>query len=107
AARIGDRDEQLKVDQVEAHGEASLPSLLPKAISVTSRLCRSRRSVNVSAMFEPFIILIAAVFLLAGFVKGVLGLGLPTVSMGLLPVTMQPARALAFVMRPAGTTNSG
>ena len=56
-------------------------------------------------MLEPFIILIAAVFLLAGFVKGVLGLGLPTVSMGLLAVTMQPSRALAIVIVPAVITN--
>jgi uncharacterized membrane protein YfcA len=56
-------------------------------------------------MFEPFIILVAAVFLLAGFVKGVLGLGLPTVSMGLLAVTMQPSRALAIVIVPAVITN--
>ena len=39
-------------------------------------------------MFDSFLILIAFAFLLAGFVKGVLGLGLPTVSMGLLAVTM-------------------
>src|SRR6202043_4119843 len=38
-------------------------------------------------------------------VKGVLGLGLPTVSMGLLAVTMQPARALAIVIVPAVITN--
>jgi uncharacterized protein len=52
-----------------------------------------------------FLILIAAVFLLAGFVKGVIGLGLPTVSMGLLAVTMQPSRALAIVIAPAIITN--
>jgi uncharacterized protein len=56
-------------------------------------------------MFDSFIILIAAVFLLAGFIKGVLGLGLPTVSMGLLAVTMQPSRALAIVIVPAIVTN--
>ena len=50
-------------------------------------------------------ILIAAVFLLAGFVKGVIGLGLPTVSMGLLAVTMPPAQALAIVIVPAIVTN--
>jgi hypothetical protein len=49
--------------------------------------------------------LVAAVFLLAGFVKGVIGLGLPTVSMGLLAVTMQPNRALAIVILPAIITN--
>jgi hypothetical protein len=56
-------------------------------------------------MFEPFLILIAATFLLAGFVKGVIGLGLPTVSMGLLAVSMQPSRALAIVIAPAIVTN--
>jgi uncharacterized membrane protein YfcA len=56
-------------------------------------------------MFEPVLILIAAAFLLAGFVKGVIGLGLPTVSMGLLAVAMQPAHALAIVIVPAIVTN--
>jgi uncharacterized membrane protein YfcA len=56
-------------------------------------------------MLERMLFLIAAVFLLAGFVKGVLGLGLPTVSMGLLAVTMQPSRALAIVIAPAIITN--
>ncbi|HLG80856.1 MAG TPA: sulfite exporter TauE/SafE family protein [Bradyrhizobium sp.] len=56
-------------------------------------------------MLEPMLFLIAAVFLLAGFVKGMLGLGLPTVSMGLLVVAMQPSRALAIVIAPAIITN--
>jgi uncharacterized membrane protein YfcA len=56
-------------------------------------------------MFEPLLILIAAAFLLAGFVKGVIGLGLPTVSMGLLAVTMPPSHALAIVIVPAIITN--
>jgi uncharacterized membrane protein YfcA len=51
------------------------------------------------------LLLIAAAFLLAGFVKGVIGLGLPTVSMGLLAVTMAPSRALAIVIVPAIITN--
>ena len=58
-----------------------------------------------AAMFEPLLIAIAAVFLLAGFVKGVIGLGLPTVSMGLLAVSMPPAHALAIVIVPAIVTN--
>ena len=51
------------------------------------------------------LIFIAAVFSLAGFVKGVIGLGLPTVSMGLLAVAMAPAHALAIVIVPAVLTN--
>jgi len=56
-------------------------------------------------MFEPLLLFIAVAFLLAGFIKGVIGLGLPTVSMGLLAVTMPPSRALAIVIVPAIVTN--
>jgi uncharacterized protein len=56
-------------------------------------------------MVEPMLIFIAAAFLLAGFVKGVIGLGLPTVSMGLLAVAMPPSKALAIVIVPAIVTN--
>jgi len=56
-------------------------------------------------MFDPLLFLIAAAFLLAGFIKGVIGLGLPTVSMGLLAVSMPPAQALAIVIVPAIITN--
>jgi len=51
------------------------------------------------------LLLVAAALLLAGFIKGVLGLGLPTVSMGLLAVTMPPGQALAIVIVPAIVTN--
>src|SRR5438034_3324417 len=56
-------------------------------------------------MFEPMLLFIAAALLLAGFIKGVIGLGLPTVSIGLLAVTMQPSRAIAIVIVPAIVTN--
>jgi uncharacterized membrane protein YfcA len=56
-------------------------------------------------MFDSLLILIAAAFLLAGFIKGVIGLGLPTVSMGLLAVTMPPGQAIAIVIVPAIVTN--
>jgi uncharacterized protein len=56
-------------------------------------------------MIDPLLIFIVAVFLLAGFVKGVIGLGLPTVSVGLLAVAMPPAHALAIVIVPAILTN--
>ncbi|MCA6115750.1 sulfite exporter TauE/SafE family protein [Bradyrhizobium sp. WSM 1738] len=56
-------------------------------------------------MIEPMLVLIASAFLLAGFIKGVLGLGLPTVSMGLLAVMMPPGQAIAIVIVPAIVTN--
>jgi uncharacterized protein len=56
-------------------------------------------------MSEHLLILIIVAFLLAGIVKGALGLGLPTVAMGLLVVSMPPAQALAIVIVPAIVTN--
>jgi uncharacterized membrane protein YfcA len=56
-------------------------------------------------MYQPVLILIAAAFFIAGFIKGVIGLGLPTVAMGLLAVTMPPVQALAIVIVPAIVTN--
>lgn len=47
----------------------------------------------------------ALTFLLAGFVKGVIGLGLPTVAMGLLSTVMAPAQAAALLIVPSFVTN--
>lgn len=47
----------------------------------------------------------AAVFLLAGTVKGVVGLGLPTVAMALLALMMPPAEAAALLVVPSLVTN--
>ncbi|UYO40614.1 sulfite exporter TauE/SafE family protein [Rhodopseudomonas palustris] len=58
-----------------------------------------------AAVFDPFLLIIAAVFAFAGFIKGVIGLGLPTVSIGLLAVAMPPAQAVAIVIVPAIVTN--
>src|SRR5215470_8547418 len=44
-------------------------------------------------------------FALAGFVKGVIGLGLPTVAMGLLAVVVPPAQAAALLIVPSFVTN--
>jgi len=56
-------------------------------------------------MIDPLLIFIAFALTLAGFVKGALGLGLPTISVGLLAVAMPPGRALAIVIVPAVVTN--
>ncbi|WP_420134295.1 sulfite exporter TauE/SafE family protein [Rhodopseudomonas sp.] len=56
-------------------------------------------------MSDSLLLLIAFVFAFAGFIKGVIGLGLPTVSIGLLAVVMPPAQALAIVIVPAIVTN--
>jgi len=51
------------------------------------------------------IVIVAAVFLFAGFVKGVVGLGLPTVSLGLLTATLGLMDAIALMLVPAFMTN--
>jgi uncharacterized membrane protein YfcA len=51
------------------------------------------------------LILTAGAFLLAGFVKGVIGLGLPTVSIGLLGLLLAPAQAAAILVVPSLVTN--
>jgi uncharacterized membrane protein YfcA len=51
------------------------------------------------------ILFIAATFVLAGFVKGVIGLGLPTIAVGVLGVTMAPAQAAALLVVPNLITN--
>ena len=56
--------------------------------------------------FPPSAVLAAiAVFVLAGLVKGVVGLGLPTVAMALLALVMPPAQAAALLVAPSLVTN--
>jgi len=50
--------------------------------------------------------LVCAVFALGGFVKGVIGLGLPTVTMGILSVFIAPAQAAALLVVPSLVTNA-
>jgi uncharacterized membrane protein YfcA len=55
---------------------------------------------------EPLAIVFAALtFALAGFIKGVIGLGLPTVSMGLLTLVMAPGEAASLLIMPSFITN--
>ncbi|VVO08658.1 sulfite exporter TauE/SafE family protein [Pseudomonas fluorescens] len=50
-------------------------------------------------------LLVIGTFLLAGMIKGVIGLGLPTIAMGLLGLAMLPAQAAALLIIPATVTN--
>jgi uncharacterized membrane protein YfcA len=56
--------------------------------------------------FDLFdLVVVTVVFVLAGVVKGVIGLGLPTIAMGLLGALMTPNRAAAILVVPALLTN--
>ena len=50
-------------------------------------------------------LLVIITFLLAGAVKGVIGLGLPTIAMGLLGMAMSPTQAAALLIVPSTLTN--
>ncbi|HYL89969.1 MAG TPA: sulfite exporter TauE/SafE family protein [Burkholderiales bacterium] len=50
-------------------------------------------------------IFVGLAFLFAGFVKGAIGIGLPTVVMGLLSIIMPPAQAAGLMVLPALGTN--
>lgn len=57
-------------------------------------------------MFDPLTItIITSTFLLAGLVKGVIGLGLPTISLGLLVATFDLTTAMTLLIVPSFATN--
>lgn len=48
---------------------------------------------------------VAAIFVFAGFIKGAIGLGLPTIATGLMGLFLLPSQAAAIVVLPALVTN--
>lgn len=56
-------------------------------------------------MHSTTALFIFVVFILAGLVKGVVGLGLPTVAVGLLGIVMAPREAAALLVVPSLVTN--
>jgi len=56
-------------------------------------------------MDTSLLLFITVTFVLAGFVKGVIGLGLPTIAVGVLGVVMAPAQAAALLAVPNIATN--
>ncbi|HEY0333397.1 MAG TPA: sulfite exporter TauE/SafE family protein [Stenotrophomonas sp.] len=53
----------------------------------------------------PLLPFLFVIFLLAGAVKGVVGMGLPTIAMGLLSMRMAPAEAASLLLLPSLLTN--
>lgn len=56
-------------------------------------------------MLDSTLVFIGVVFAVAGAVKGVIGLGLPTIAMGLLATAMLPVEAAAILLLPSFVTN--
>ncbi len=53
----------------------------------------------------PLALAVAATFFVAGLIKGVIGLGLPTVAIGILSLVMPPLEAAAILVVPSLVTN--
>lgn len=67
-----------------------------------------RNAAGTAALTEPslpVLILVFASFLVAGFVKGFSGMGLPTVATGLISTVMTPAAAAGLLVMPNFVTN--
>lgn len=64
---------------------------------------------NLTAFYQnigpALTLLVIITFLLAGAVKGVIGLGLPTIAMGLLGLAMSPTQAAGLLIVPSMLTN--
>lgn len=56
-------------------------------------------------MSGQYVAAVFVIFLLAGFVKGVVGFGLPTVSIGLMTLVAAPVEAAALMIVPSVVTN--
>ena len=66
---------------------------------------RNRQS-RIMIIADPnLLIMVGVVFCLAGFVKGMVGLGLPTVSLGLLSIIVDLPTAMALLVMPSLATN--
>jgi hypothetical protein len=60
---------------------------------------------QMSGYFSSHVLIIGLTFFVAGFVKGVAGMGLPTVAMGVLSAIMSPVSAASLVVIPSFVTN--
>jgi len=83
-------------DERDSQRDSVAAANLSTALAVASRRRR--------ALWARMIALILT-FVLAGTVKGVTGMGLPTVTMGLLGLMMAPAQAAALLIIPSLATN--
>src|SRR4051812_28844152 len=68
--------------------------------AVRRRRAACRMAVPRVGGVEGLAVVIGIAFLVAGFVKGAIGVGLPTLVMGLLSIVMPPAQAAGLMVLP-------
>ena len=105
ARGFSDAEKKLQVGEFEAHTRQSASvadeGTLPDCQIVSSARVRHVRDMPATGE----ILGVTLCFILAGAVKGITGMGLPTVAMGLLGLFMPPAQAAAFLIIPSAVTN--
>src|SRR5450830_1168420 len=74
-----------------------------QALILPGEIMQTALSFNIAS--NGLVLAAALIFLLAGLVKGVVGLGLPTVAVGLLGLFMTPLQAAALLIVPSLVTN--
>lgn len=77
----------------------------PKDVCASLRLAAQQGADTMQRMDLSQLVWVVAVFVLAGGVKGVTGMGLPTVAMSLLGLWMAPVEAAALLVVPSLATN--
>lgn len=75
--------------------EMSWPGDAGKAVAMNDAL----------GQYLPIVGIVISAYLLAGFVKGIIGMGLPTVALAVLAVVLTPAQAAALMIAPSLATN--
>jgi len=110
AAGFGHRQEQAQIGNVQTHVVCSArPCLrLVRRRRREDRIVRACGAGSNGGMNETtyFYGLLVVVFVLAGVVKGVTGMGLPTVAMGLLGGALSPVAAASMLFIPTFVTNA-
>lgn len=110
AAGIHDGEKQAEIGEIEAHAGQLIrrPAFGPaEAWLRIFRIVRQQKSYSDCTMdwSLPLLSAITATFLAAGLVKGVTGMGLPTVAMALLGSLISPLAAAGLLIVPSFVTN--
>lgn len=82
----------------QAHGYYRLPRVVPSD-------CENTFDMPFAEPDIASILIVVITFVMAGMVKGVIGMGLPTIAMGLLVLVMAPVEAAALLIIPSLVTN--
>jgi uncharacterized protein len=86
--------------------DMSFPIDIPRRLATPDYMLPAIRTTMPAGMTDPLtILLIAATFLVAGGVKGIIGLGLPTISLAVLTAGLGLQPAMAMMLAPSFVTN--